>query len=337
MKTKLQNLVNHISFVIDKSSSMESLSEQVVRVFDGQIKSLQRKSKELDQETRVSVYFFNENVECIAYDMDCLRMPSLKGLYKAYGWTALLDGFGQAIEDLKKTPELYGDHAMLVIGLTDGDENRSRKYNAKTTETLLKNLPDHWTVAVYVPNQMGAHYCKGYGIPANNISVWDVSAKGLDEVEGKMSKTIDNYMAQRATGVRGTKNLFELDTSKISSEKVRAKLKALSPNDYMLIPVHKDSVIKPFVESWTQKPYQVGSTYYQLTKPEKVQSYKQLALKNKISGKVYAGTEARKMLGLPDYEVKVSPTHLDGYDVFISSTSLNRKLISGSQCLVILN
>lgn len=331
---KLQNYINHIAFVVDESSSMSGIRRDLVKVFDNQIAHLALRSKELDQETRVSVYTFGNTVNCLVFDMDVLRMPSIDKFYKPYGWTALLDGTKQAIVDLQKTPQLYGDHAFLAYVLTDGEENRS-KTSAQELSKLINSLADNWTVAVMVPDQNGVFEAKKHGFPASNISVWDAtSSKGVSEAGSKMNTTIDRYMTGRATGVRGTKSFFELNTN-ISTKDVQNSLKVLSASDYTVLNVRKDGPIRETVELWMKTPYRNGSSYYQLTKKEKIQANKNILIKNKMSGKVYSGAEARKMLNLPDYEVAVAPADFKDFYIFVQSTSVNRKLIAGTELIVI--
>lgn len=61
-----QNYINHVALVLDASSSMSRLSGKVIEVADQQIAYLARRSRELDQETRVTVYVFANKVECEA-------------------------------------------------------------------------------------------------------------------------------------------------------------------------------------------------------------------------------------------------------------------------------
>jgi hypothetical protein len=334
MANTIQNYINHIVFVVDASTSMHSLSNETVKVFDSQIKHLATRSKELDQETRVTVYLFSSTIKCLIYDKDVLRLPSLKEHYNASGNTALIDGTVTALDDLATTPQKYGDHAFLVYVMTDGEENNSRNTTA-TLSTKIKNLPDNWTVAVLVPNQTGVHEAKKFGFPANNIQVWSAVQGGVEKAGETIKAATDNFMKARATGVRGTKNLFDLDITKLTKSAVMNSLNELNPTDYHLLPVQTDSVIKPFVESWTKVSYVNGSAYYQLTKPEKVQSYKQIAIQDKVNGKIYSGVNARTMLNLPAQEVKVNPASHGTYDIFVQSTSFNRKLIKGTKLLVI--
>lgn len=334
MSKPIQNYINHIVFVVDSSGSMGGLSNEVVKVFDSQIQHLAIRSKELDQETRVTVYLFNNSVSCLIYDKDVLRLPSLKDYYSPNGGTALIDGTVTALDDLALTPQKYGDHAFLAYVMTDGAENVSRR-TPQDLVTKIKNLADNWTVAVLVPDQTGVHESKKFGFPANNIQVWSTTAGGIVKAGETIKAATDNFMAARAKGLRSTKNLFDLDITKLTSAAVATNLNQLSPTDYMLIPIQADSVIKPLVESWTKSPYVNGSSYYQLTKPEEVQSYKQICIQDKVNGRVYSGVNARALLSLPNQAVKVNPASHNTFDIFVQSTSVNRKLIKGTKLLVL--
>lgn len=331
----IQNYINHIVFVVDKSGSMQSFSDQVVKVFDGQVEHLARRSKELNQETRASVYLFSDNVECLVYDIDVLRLPSLKNYYRAGGNTALIDGTLKSVRDLQQTPQLYGDHAFLVYVLTDGQENRS-SHTSSTLSKEIKDLPENWTLAVLVPNQDGIFEAKKFGFFPENISIWDTSSKkGVEDVGKVIRETTDSFMRSRSLGIRGTKTLFKVDASKLTTTAIKNTLDELRANEYELLPVYQESQIKDYVESWLKTPYVKGSAYYMLNKPEVIQAYKQILIQNKLDGKVFSGINARKLLNLPDHEVKVSPGDHFKYDIFCQSTSTNRKLVKGTKLIVL--
>ncbi len=327
------NYINHIVFVIDNSGSMYNLTNQVPKVFDAQIEYLARRSKELDQETRVSVYLFNNTVTNLVYDMDVLRLPSLQGLYRVNGSTALIDATIKALDDLGQTSQLYGDHSFLTYVITDGEENMSST-RPHALSAKLQALPDNWTVAVLVPNQLGVREAKSFGFPADNISIWDTSPRGLEETGRKMQQYTENYMQARSRGVRGTKSLFTLDLSKINSAEVAGKLRELTTKDFKILPVTKEVPIRDFVEG-KLRDYVKGNAYYQLTKPEMVQNYKQICVRNNRSGKIYGGQHARNLLRLPNDDVKVDPKNTDfsNFDIFVQSTSVNRKLVPGTVLL----
>jgi hypothetical protein len=331
----IQNYINHVVLVLDASLSMSSHSSELIRVADGQVKYLARRSQELDQETRVSVYSFNDTVRCLIYDKDVLRLPSIRDLYRPRGMTALVDATLKSLDDLSQTATLYGDHAFLAFVLTDGQENRSRN-RPTTLSDRLNRLPGNWTVACLVPDQRSVFETKSFGFPPENIAVWDAtSAAGVAEVGETIRRATDSFMDGRTRGVRGTRSLFSTGIDAVNADTVQANLTPLRDTAYDILPVHHDSAIKDYVISRGLK-YTIGKGFYQLTKSEKIQAQKQIAIREKRTGKVYWGDAARDLLGLPrDMEVRVKPNVNPEYDVFVQSTSVNRKLIRDTDLLVL--
>jgi hypothetical protein len=309
----------------------------VIKVVDAQIAYLAKRSTELDQETRVSVYFFNNTVQCVIFDKDVLRMPSIAGLYGTSGRTALIDATFKSQEDLATTSVLYGDHAFLTFVVTDGEENESRKHTPGQLTALLTNQAANRTVAVLVPNQISKFEAKKFGFPADNIAIWDATtAKGVAEAGETISRAVDNYMTARATGnFRGTRGLFSMGTDTLNTAAViQADMKPLHPGAFLLFDVDRAWPIKEWVEEHGIV-YRMGTAYYQLTKPELVQAGKQILVRNKKTGLIFAGANARQIVNLPDAEIRVRPQHNPEFDVFVQSTSVNRKLVPGTRLLVL--
>lgn len=92
-------------------------------------------------------------------------------------------------------------------------------------------------------------------------------------------------------------------------------------------------LIKPFCLNKFGK-FLTGRACYQLTKPEKIQDYKTIAIRDKLSGKVYEGGAARQLLGFPTIgDIKIAPGNTGNYEVFVQSNSVNRKLVAGTKVL----
>lgn len=340
-----QNYINHVALVLDASASMGYHRDKLVEVVDAQVAHLAQLSKDLDQETRVTIYMFDNQVHCLVYDKDVLRLPSIKDLYRTRGMTALIDAAMTSLNDLAHTWEGYGDHSFLVYVLTDGQENASRTYGISEFRHRLAHLPDHWTVAALVPDVMAKREAQNYGFPTANIAVWDASTeKGFEEAGSVLRASTTSYMTSRSTGVRGTKTLFSVDASSLTDAAVKAaKLTPMDPSEYVLIPVVSDVAIKDMVDQCTTG-YRIGNAFYQLNSGRKpkgragviVQGNKQIVVVEKATNKAYTGSQARALVGLPDYEVTVDPTKMDTeYDVFVQSTSLNRKLFAGTKLLLL--
>jgi hypothetical protein len=332
-KTSKAKMINHVTFVLDASSSMLHLKSQNVATFKDQLKHHSETAKKFNQESRASLYQFSDFTSCIYFDVDINSVPDFSGQYDPYGNTALIDATIKAIEDLHKIPTTYGDHAFYVVVQTDGEENRSSN-SAATLSNLIKSLPENWTVAVMVPNERARTNAVKYGFDAGNIQIWETTEKGLEEVGVKLSSVTTDYYSSRSVGIKGTKTLFAPSIDFDKSD-VKNNLDAVKSGDYLLLPVHKKAAIKPFVESWTKETYTPGASYFQLSKPEKLQAYKQVAIKDKTTGKVYAGVNARKLLKLPDYELTIDAASHPKFDIFIQSMSVNRNLVPGTQLLIL--
>lgn len=333
------NIINHIGLVLDASSSMHKHAKNLVTVADNQIKHLAQRSKELDQETRISVWTFADpnNIKCVVWDMDVLRLPSIAKFYQPNGNTAFIDATLKSIDDLAETPERYGDHSFLVYVLTDGEENSSIQHPT-TLQTRLEKLPDHWTLAALVPNTSAKHEAKRFGFPSGNIEVWDTaSGDGVAEAGERVRIATDNYMVGRRSGIRSTKTLFSTDPVAVNAVTIaQAGLAPLARDTYMLIPVPRDTDIKSFTEA-SGLNYRTGNGFYQLMKPESVQANKKIVVVERAAtARVYSGREARQLIGLPDMDVRVKPDFNDQYHIFVQSTSNNRKLIAGTKYLYLL-
>lgn len=330
----LQHFINHISIVVDRSASMSHHRQAVVSVFDRELEHLKKRSIELNQETRISIYLFDDVVNCLTFDMDVMRFNSLAGHYNIGGNTALLDAVGKSIEDNRKLPELYGDHAFLQYVITDGQENRSKFYNVNSIKSWLDGLPDNWTNAVLVPDKRGIEYAEKYGFSRGSIGVWDTtSVDALAKAGSQFTQAVDNYMTSRALGIRGTKSFFTLDTTTLTKEEPK-KLKEIPPTSFKIFSVTKDAPIREYINSVTGTPYKIGSGYYQATKNVVIQDYKNILVQNVTSGKVYSGASLRTLLGLPSDTVEVAPGNHKEWNIFIQSTSVNRKLFGGTLVLV---
>ncbi|MET8627269.1 vWA domain-containing protein [Kitasatospora sp. NPDC004669] len=359
---RIKHKVNHVSLVVDKSGSMRQHAAQLVRVVDEFVKGLQEESDRLGHETRISLYAFDHEVQNLVWDMDVKHLPSLRGLYKVdNGATALIEAAVKSVDDLKNIWEGYGEHSFLQVVVTDGEENASgcsesgqmhtRMNAGKGTAVLrswisriqgaMDDLPDHWTSAILVPNSLAKRTAQEYGFPAGNIAIWDAdSSQGVEEAIGTVKSAATSFLRGREQGVRGTKNLFAMGQD-LNTAEVKANLDALDTGKYILIPVDQQTSIREFVTS-AGHTYKTGCAFYELSKREKIQGNKQLAVAEKdpatgrMTGRVFSGPAARQLLGLPNAEATVKPGENPSYTLFVQSTSVNRKLVPGTKLLVML-
>jgi hypothetical protein len=333
--TPTASLINHNFLVIDESWSMTDHQAAVVKAVDAHVAYLAGLSKDLGQETRVTVYTFagQGKLRCLFYDIDVLRMPSIAGMFSPRGRTALAEATLVSIDELGQTAQLHGDHSFLGFVFTDGWENDSTDGQLAQLPARLGGLAENWTVGVFVPDIRGVHAAKQLGFPATNIAQWDTTSRtGFeDAASSTMRAASENFMRGRAQGVRGFSKggLFRLD---VTAGEVQSVVPAISPDEYDIYPVALGGQIRDVVEQLTGHPYVTGSAYYELTKRETVQPQKQLAIQ--VGGRVHTGRSARQLLQLPDAHVQVGPGHMQDCTIFVQSTSVNRKMLPGTRVLV---
>lgn len=336
MTKKITNYINHVAFVVDESYSMLHLTNQVIKVGDELVKYLASISTTTEQETRISLYTFSDEVRNVTYDKDALRLPSLQDVYRSNGNTALRAATYQAVEDLEKTAQLYGDHAFLIYVLTDGQENASYTVDTEMLRKKLGDLPENWTLGVLVPNAMGSMYAERYGFPSDNITVWETTEAGLAKASNTILRSVDTYYDSRAKGVRGTKSLFSTDEETLNKDTVKAAgLKIIPKGEYERFDITDQDflTIRDFVESKGYN-YVQGCAYYQLTKTETIQPQKEIVVRNRKTGRFYSGEEARELIGLTPAHIRIKPDPNSKFDVFVQSTSVNRRLVPGTKLLV---
>jgi len=329
---KAQRLINHVALVLDGSSSMRSHKSNLIKVADEQIRYLALRSEELSQETRVSVYLFADNVECLIFDMDVMRLPSIDDLYRANGMTALIDATLKSQDDLATTSQIYGDHAFLTFVLTDGMENASRNPWTDLSRQLQR-AQDNWTIGFLVPDSAGVTYMQRIGVDRGSIALWDKdSAAGIVDAVSTIRTATDNFMTNRASGIRGTRNVFSTGADAVNKRTVTQTLKPLK--NYEIYTVRDKDRIDHFVRSLGYD-YYAGMGYYQLTKTETIQPQKNIIVVDKRTNKAYGGAEARDLIGLPDEPVRVKPDYNPDYDIFVQSTSFNRNLMPNTRLVLV--
>lgn len=324
---------NHVYVVFDRSGSMSHIIDSAVKIFNKQIDFLRENSLLFEQETRVSFYSFNNRVDCVISDVDVARPIKIDEM-RASGGTALIDATMQAINDAKSQPQKYGDHAFYIYIITDGEENSSQRNNLASFKPTLQSLPNNFTIAAFVPDNNSKTILSNFGIPIGNIDKWDATERGIEEVGQKFSAITRNMYTSRARGIRSSQTIFS-DLKDVNQNNVTQVLNEVQNFNIVINEDVKAVEIKDLVESKMPVFYKKGCAYYELVKNEHIQAKKEIAIQNKKNGKVYSGNNARKLLGLPDQEVKIVPGDFGEWNVYVQSTSVNRKIIPKQRVLVL--
>ena len=112
-----------------------------------------------------------------------------------------------------------------------------------------------------------------------------------------------------------------------------ANLNAVSPSRFQVLNVDENVSLKNFVLD-NGLTFKRGRGFYEFTKKETIQANKEILLMDKKTGDLFAGDCVRGMLGIPENtKVRIKPTDLKEYTVFVQSNSYNRKLMAETRFL----
>jgi len=192
-------------FVLDQSGSMSNARPQTVDLFNAQLKTLQE-AQELHPEQHfysALTVFDTEVYHTIGFSA-VKGMPNLKlAEYQPSGGTALYDAIGDSIARIQTffAPELKRKEAsVVVVILTDGMENSSRRYAASTVSAQIRELEQcgNWSFTM-----LGADFDMhqlAEGLNLKQTSVKQYSKSDFFEMQQDLSFSILNYADEKKQG-----------------------------------------------------------------------------------------------------------------------------------------
>ena len=148
-----------------------------------------------------------------------------------------------------------------------------------------------------------------------------------------MARNINRlYGKEVITGIPS--DYFEDKPSKHKTGKLVQKdgLIPVMPGRFQTMKVTEPCDIRGFVEA-TGIKYKKGRAFYELSKAETVQQYKEVIIQDRATGEMFNGSQVREYLGLQpqvDAGGVKERLHKDAtkdFRVFVQSTSVNRKLV----------
>ena len=337
----------YVGLVRDHSGSMAHIAFAAKQDYNTLIAAIKEASDKEDIDTIVSAVECGRGtageVRTDFVNSGVTRLKQLSTYITDGSCTPLFDSVGEIIDILEKSPDAKDDNVtFLVMVVTDGLDNRSRKWSGRTIGDRIVRLmqSDRWTFTFRVPYGSKRDLAS-LGIPSGNILEWEQTERGVRESTRATTASVSNYFSGVTRGVRST-NSFYADASNVSKTQVKSTMTNIS-GEVRIWPVTSSDLprtgqaleIAPFVEKKTKTTYQRGSAFYELVKTEKaVQATKLVVIRNRKDGAVYAGQSARDLLGLPTVgTIKLSPGDHGDWEIFIQSTSSNRHLPAGSKVL----
>lgn len=315
--------VLNVVLVVDKSDSMSIHSYLAPEIINQQLDALKQSAYQNGISTYISLVEFHSDIDVKFSNVYHAAVPRYTD-YKPDKMTNLIDAVFTAEELIK-----HRDGAKLLLVITDGGHNTTRKHNEFEFKQLVNSLSRNpkWTVTFLGPREV-LGMMQSLGVEAGNTRLWEGGKEEFKQSAQVMVWSIGAYTSNVAQGKLSTKSFYEAEVK--NTKAVNSLTPATGFTQHL---IDKSSDISGFVTR-VKGSYRPGDAYYELTKPEKIQLYKGLIIQDRNTGDLKVGA-VREALGIPiSGDANVHPGNLKGYKVFVESTSMNRKLVPGTTILV---
>lgn len=193
----MRNDVTEIVVLLDRSGSMHSIKNDM----EGGFNVFLDKLREQSGEAYISLYNFDTE-----YDTVYVRSPLAAAAALTLdprGGTALLDSMARCIDEtgarFASMPEKDRPGRVLMIVITDGEENSSTKVSAEALRAKIEHQQDvyKWEFQYLGANQDSFQVSSMYGFAAHNTSNYTPTTAGIQSMFASVGSSANCY---RATG-----------------------------------------------------------------------------------------------------------------------------------------
>lgn len=194
MKKNLTQLV----FILDRSGSMAGLESDTIGGFNAMLE----KQKKEDGECIITTVLFDHEVELLHDRIDIRAVrPMSEKEYMVRGSTALLDAIGKTIHKIgnaeKNTAEEYRAEKVMVVIITDGEENSSRFYSLKEVKHMIERQKERygWEFIFLGANIDAVETATRFGIDKDMAVDYVPDKEGIQLNFSMMSEAVASYRA----------------------------------------------------------------------------------------------------------------------------------------------
>ncbi len=181
-------MATQIVFILDRSGSMEPLTDDVIGGFNSFISE----QKKLKGKIKLTTILFDNVYETLHDGINIEDVnPISKKEYNTRGCTALLDAVGQAINTMDAHAKKK-DRVLFVIN-TDGYENASREYTNKQIKELVENheKKNSWKF-IYIGANVDA-FAAGGDLGIKMTANYTSTSVGTASVYCMLNNVVSNY------------------------------------------------------------------------------------------------------------------------------------------------
>lgn len=219
----MKNNGMHITMVLDRSGSMGVIRDDVV---GGVNLFLERQRKDAAEATLTLVQFDTEDpFEVVHSFLPVTEVPPLTAdTFCPRGGTPLLDATGRTIVNLEnwlaKLPAAERPEKLLIVVVTDGQENSSREFTAARVKQLIaeKKEMNGWQFVYLSADLEAIDDAIRSGYARDSVMAFDKTEKGTKAMFSALAENTILYSRRAAPSVQ----FSAADRAKQENERVRS-------------------------------------------------------------------------------------------------------------------
>jgi hypothetical protein len=192
----------HITVILDRTGSMESIRDDTIGGFNTFLK---KQKAEPGTATLTLVQFDTQDpYEVIHRFKPIEEVPELnRETYVPRSATPLLDTLGRGINDLEKSLSQLKEEdrpsKVVVVVVTDGQENSSREFRKDQIEKMIKEKTEKssWQFVFLSADLAAIGDAMAVGIHADAVLLFEKSGKGSADAWASLSARTSDYRSSR--------------------------------------------------------------------------------------------------------------------------------------------
>lgn len=207
MERKMRQNLTEIVVIMDRSGSMTGIMDEAIGSFNTFIDE----QRAQPGEATVTLAIFDDRYDLLHDSINVKDVPKLTSKEcHARGMTALLDAVGDTITNvgakLASTKEKVRPGKVIVLIITDGEENASKRYNAAKIQAMITEQKTKYSWEFLFMVSGGKELLDGHlkhnlgemNFNANTVRVNEHTKDGYAASMQFMARSVANYRASDA-------------------------------------------------------------------------------------------------------------------------------------------
>jgi len=188
--------LTEIAIIMDESGSMQSTADDAIGGYNSFIAS----QKEVEGHANVTLVLFDNKYEIVHAGIDVKDIPDLSNeTYNPGGGTALIDALSKTIDSVSDRINTMEEDEkpgkVIIIVITDGEENSSREYKRSDVAKKLKDYQsrDKWELIFIGASNEILDQADDLGFKKDKMMRYAASSGGTMRAYTTMSDAVGSY------------------------------------------------------------------------------------------------------------------------------------------------